>query len=205
MKLITRDLRRRWPGDRWGSGRLRAAGAIAAVASLLACAAPASLEFSNPDAMTVANQSEARAAAIESEVARVRAATSAFKSVDKAVAAGYRRDGGGCVDNQPHGAMGYHHQNDALLDGKIEVERPEMLVYERLPDGEYRLNGVEYIVPFSARPETSEPPTVMGQPLKPYPALKIWYLHVWVWTENPSGLFADWNPRVKCHGKTGGG
>jgi hypothetical protein len=73
-----------------------------------------------------------------------------------------------------------------------------MLVYERLADGEYRLNGVEYIVPFSVLPPTAAPPTVMGQNLKPAPSLDLWYLHVWIWLENPSGLFADWNPLVKC-------
>jgi hypothetical protein len=135
---------------------------------------------------------------IEHDIERVRAATAAFKSLDAAVAAGYSRDGGQCLEHPPHGAMGYHHVNDALLDDRIELERPEILVYERLPNGDYRLNGVEYIVPFSARPETAKPPVVMGQPLKPHRGLQIWYLHVWVWTENPSGLFADWNPRVRC-------
>ncbi len=38
----------------------------------------------------------------------------------------------------------------------------------------------------------------MGQNLKPARSLGLWYLHVWVWQENPSGLFADWNPSVKC-------
>jgi hypothetical protein len=132
------------------------------------------------------------------DVQRIRSATAAFRSLDAAVAAGYARSGGGCVENQPQGAMGFHHVNESLLDDRIEVERPEMLVYERLPDGQYRLNGVEYIVPFSVRPATAEPPTVMGQPLKPAPSLNIWYRHVWVWFDNPSGLFADWNPRVKC-------
>jgi hypothetical protein len=94
--------------------------------------------------------------------------------------------------------MGFHHQNAALLDARLEVDRPEMLVYERLPNGTYRLNGVEYIVPYSAWPETKEPPTIMGQKLKPAPQLKIWYRHVWIWNENPSGLFADWHPQVKC-------
>jgi hypothetical protein len=28
--------------------------------------------------------------------------------------------------------------------------------------------------------------------------LGIWYLHVWIWEPNPSGLFADWNPSVTC-------
>jgi hypothetical protein len=135
---------------------------------------------------------------VDREIARVRAATETFKALDKAVAAGYSRDGGGCVDNPPAGGMGFHHQNAALLDARLEVDRPEMLVYERLPNGTYRLNGVEYIVPYSAWPETKEPPTVMGQKLKPAPQLKIWYRHVWIWNENPSGLFADWHPQVKC-------
>ncbi len=136
---------------------------------------------------------------VERELARVRAATDRFKSLDVAADAGYRVVSQ-CVDNPPDGAMGYHHQNDALLDDRIELERPEMLVYERLPDGTYRLNGVEYIVPFSAHPADQEPPMVVGQALKPAPSLGIWYRHVWVWLENPSGVFADWNPRVQCPG-----
>ncbi|HEX7121536.1 MAG TPA: hypothetical protein VF178_04130 [Gemmatimonadaceae bacterium] len=136
--------------------------------------------------------------AVQRDVQRVREATAAFKSLDSAVAAGYRRDVANCVENQPHGAMGYHHQKDALLDDHLEVEAPEMLVYERLPSGEYRLNGVEYIVPFSARPATATPPVIMGQQLKPAPSLNLWYLHVWIWNENPSGLFADWHPGVHC-------
>jgi hypothetical protein len=59
------------------------------------------------------------------------------------------------------------------------------------------LNGVEYVVPLSAWPQ-DEPPAVMGQKLKRATSLGIWYLHVWVWERNPSGLFADWNPNVKC-------
>lgn len=134
---------------------------------------------------------------VDREVARVRAATLAFKSLDEAVAAGYPRRVSHCLDNPPRGAMGFHHQNSALLDDTIEVERPEILVYERTRSGEHKLNGVEYIVPFSAWTR-DEPPTVMGQKLKRAPALGIWYLHVWIWERNPSGLFADWNPKVKC-------
>jgi len=136
--------------------------------------------------------------AADRDVARIHAATAAYQSLDAAVAAGYARHVARCIDNPPHGAMGYHHQNDALLDDRLEIERPEILVYERLPSGAYRLNGVEYIVPFSVRPATSEPPTLLGQKLKPAPSLGLWYLHVWVFVENPSGVFADWNPRVKC-------
>jgi hypothetical protein len=137
-------------------------------------------------------------AAVAAAIERVRSATESFRSLDAAVAAGYPREVSGCIDNPPEGAMGYHHQKDALMDAQIEIERPEILVYERMPDGEYRLNGVEYVVPFSAVPETSEPPVVMGQPLRKAPGLGIWYRHAWVWRENPSGMFADWNPGVAC-------
>lgn len=136
---------------------------------------------------------------VDRDVERVRKATEKFKSLDKAAAAGYAREIAHCVDNPPHGAMGFHHDNPSLMDAKLDVKRPEILVYERLPGGEYRLNGVEYIVPLAAW-KKDEPPRIMGQSLKRAERLGIWYLHVWVWQANPKGLFADWNPDVKCGG-----
>jgi hypothetical protein len=134
---------------------------------------------------------------VDRDVEKARKATEAFKDLDKAAAAGYERNVPNCVANPPQGAMGFHHGNNALLDDRLQVDKPEILVYERLSDGSYRLNGVEYIVPLSAWPR-EEPPRIMGQSLKKAPRLGIWYLHVWIWEANPSGLFADWNPNVKC-------
>lgn len=134
--------------------------------------------------------------AVDRDVARVRDATVRFKQADAALAAGYERTDH-CIERQPAGGMGLHWSHPRLHDDKLEVEKPEILVYEKLADGTYKLNGVEYIVPISAWTRT-EPPTIMGQALKRAENLGIWYLHVWVWDENPSGLFADWNPRVKC-------
>jgi hypothetical protein len=136
--------------------------------------------------------------AVDRDVARVRAATEPFKVMDKAIAAGYPRTTD-CVQNQPHGAMGFHHNNNALMDATLDVEKPEVLVYERMPDGTFKLNGVEYLVPISAWTR-DEPPTIMGQKLKRADKLGIWYLHVWIWEPSPTGIFADWNPRVKCSG-----
>lgn len=135
---------------------------------------------------------------VDRDIARARAATEQFKVADKAIAAGYPRHTD-CVQNQPQGAMGFHFQNNTLLDATLEVERPEVLVYEQMADGTYKLNGVEYLVPISAWTR-DEPPTIMGQKLKRAEKLGIWYLHVWIWEPSPSGLFADWNPRVKCAG-----
>jgi hypothetical protein len=95
--------------------------------------------------------------------------------------------------------MGYHHMNEKLMaDDKLELEHPEVLVYYKTPSGEYVLNGVEYMVLFSQHPGTAEAPTVAGHKLKRFDQGKFWYLHMWAWLENPSGLTADWNPKVTC-------
>jgi hypothetical protein len=134
--------------------------------------------------------------AVDRDVARARAATERFKTVETAIAAGYPRTTD-CVEHQPHGAMGFHFQNNSLLDTKLDVEKPEVLVYEKMADGTFKLNGVEYLVPISAW-TSAEPPTIMGQQLKRAEKLGIWYLHVWIWEASPSGIFSDWNPRVRC-------
>jgi hypothetical protein len=131
-------------------------------------------------------------------LARLRAATRPFRSLDSAVAAGYVRDVPDCLVHEHHGAMGYHHVNRALADAKADVEHPEILLYERLPNGGYRLNGVEFIVPYRAWPRDSTPPVLMGHRLKHEDNLNIWYLHVWAWSDNADGLFADFNPAVQC-------
>ena len=133
---------------------------------------------------------------VDRDVAKVRDATARFKTTEAAEAAGYKRVTD-CIENQPAGAMGYHFQNNALLDTALDVNHPEVLVYEKKPDGTFKLNGVEFLVPISAW-TAAEPPRIMGQALKKADSLGIWYLHVWTWEPSPSGLFADWNPNVKC-------
>jgi hypothetical protein len=93
--------------------------------------------------------------------------------------------------------MGLHYPKPALRDDMLDPEHPEILTYERLADGTLKLTGAEYLVPLSAWTKT-EPPTLFGQQLKRADSLGIWYLHAWIWEPNPSGLFADWNPRVNC-------
>jgi len=134
--------------------------------------------------------------AVDRDVMKIRHATVRFESTEAAEAAGYKRVTD-CVEYQPQGAMGYHWQNNAILDTTLDLERPEVLVYEKMPDGTFQLNGVEFLVPISAW-KSAEPPRIMGQALKKVDRIGIWYLHVWTWKANPSGVFADWNPDVKC-------
>ena len=95
--------------------------------------------------------------------------------------------------------MGYHHLNRGYVDNKVEIEKPEFLLYERTADGAYVLNGVEYIVPYRVWPKDSVPPKLLGRDMIQSEPLQYWYLHMWVWKPNASGLFSDWNPGVRCH------
>lgn len=134
--------------------------------------------------------------AVDRDVKAVRDATAPFHSVDRARDAGYTQETD-CVEKPPEGGMGYHFTKRELRDATLKVDEPEVLVYEKRADGSFKLNGVEYIVPLDAW-KSSEPPTIMGQPMKRFDRAGIWYLHVWIWEQSPSGIFADWNPRVKC-------
>lgn len=150
------------------------------------------------DAAAQAAQSGAANVAVARAVDSLRAGTRRFQSIDSAVAAGYPRDVPDCLVHEHHGAMGYHHLNRSLSDAKVETERPEILLYERKSDGAYKLNEVEFIVPYRAWPRDSVAPVALGQPMKHEDNLQLWYLHAWAWSDNPDGVFADFNPSVQC-------
>lgn len=136
---------------------------------------------------------------------RVRAATEKFRQLDAAVAAGYSGTIPECfVDSlhtPPHGAMGYHHVNRGYVDASVDVEKPEILLYERKASGSYALNGVEYLLPYRFWPRDSVPPGLLGREMFRDDERSYWYTHMWVWTRNSAGLFADWNPAVRCPDK----
>ncbi len=131
-------------------------------------------------------------------LAELRAATRPFQNLDAAVAAGYAKDVPECLVHEHHGAMGYHHVNRGYLTKELSASRPQILLYERLPDGRYQLNGVEFIVPYRIWARDTVGPVLMGQHLKHEDNLKLWYLHVWAWKTNSDGVFADFNPEVHC-------
>ena len=132
------------------------------------------------------------------DIEQLRVATKRYQTLDSAVAAGYAASVRECLVHEHHGAMGYHHVNRGYMDAALDITRPEILLYERTPAGEYRLNGVEFILPYTRHARDSTPPVFMGQTLRREDNLKFWYLHVWAWNENPDGVFADFHPRVTC-------
>lgn len=132
------------------------------------------------------------------DLAALRRATAAFHDTTVAADAGWSAKITGCMSGGAAGAMGYHYGNPVLIDGTAEVERPEILLYEPTRDGGRRLVGVEYVIPYTFHPRNAAPPTLMGQEFLQVDAFGLWGLHAWVWTENPSGMFEPFNPRVSC-------
>ena len=130
-------------------------------------------------------------------VARVRRASNALHDVAAARAAGYTNQyPAGCAQS-PSGVQGFHYLNPGLVDDKVELLRPELVMYEPQRDGSLQLIGVDYVVPFDAW-TAPEPPSLLGVPFMRNEPLGVWALHIWAWRPNPSGMFAMWNPKASC-------
>ena len=172
----------------------------ASVVSVVACTrAPAQMPAPNDgDARQLALLTAGHDDAVKRDLARVRAATAAFKDITAAQAVGYPTTQPQCIENPGVGGMGHHYVKRDLLDDKVDVEHPEILVYAPPTEGKPKLVGVEYIIPYRVWDREKEAPEIFGQKLKRSDELKIWYLHVWAWEKNENGLFADWNPAVHC-------
>ena len=133
---------------------------------------------------------------------RVREVTEAFHQVRAAQAAGYQLVSGldYCFDNPGVGGMGYHYINVALMDTVIDPMKPEAMVYAPRPNGGLALGAVEYIVPAAAWDAGhANPPSLFGQVFGLDSSLGVYELHAWIWKNNPSGMFVEWNPKVSCH------
>src|SRR5262245_17917994 len=137
----------------------------------------------------------------------VREATERFRDVRVAEAEGYSLLFG-CVSGGDYGAMGLHYVNlSRVADGVLDPARPEIVLYEPLPNGRLKLTGADYLVLASDwDSKNPAPPALMGQLLHMFESpnrfgLPTFYtLHVWAWKENPTGTFATWHSKVTCDG-----
>jgi hypothetical protein len=159
-----------------------------------------------------------------SVTASARAATAKYHNLTVAEKAGYSilADTAGitCIAEPQMGAMGVHYvKGDLVKDPAIDAREPEALVYAPDRQGELHLAALEYVVIKSAW-DASQPPGPpdlgVGARVPPPPpwlfgrefnftdapnryGLPPFYsLHVWLWRENPAGIFEMWNPNVHC-------
>ena len=135
-------------------------------------------------------------------------ATARFHDIDKAIAAGYDvkvTDLAGitCIAQPGQGAMGIHMLKPSLLNGSVDAEHPELLVYEPKTTGELKLVALEYLI-LEPDWKQSGRPTLFGREFdfteapNRYGLPPFYSLHAWIWKPNPSGILAPWNPRVAC-------
>jgi hypothetical protein len=147
--------------------------------------------------------SQSFGADVNKDLAVLRQATAPFHEFATATAAGWSAKITGCMtDANGAGGMGFHYGNVGLIDGSVQVDQPELLLYEPEKNGQLRLVAVEYIIPYSFHSRASAAPVLFGQEFKRNDTFQLWGLHAWVWKENPSGMFASWNPNVTCENAT---
>ncbi len=146
-------------------------------------------------------------AALTPELERVREAVAKYKDPIVAVHDGYLSTLA-CV-RYPDGNMGVHFLNTQLIGPEPDPMKPQILLYE-VADGGLQLAGVEWFVPVATGVEDT--PQLFGQafegpmeghePIMPA-ALHHYDLHVWLFKDNPNGLFYHANPEVSCDGRWG--
>lgn len=154
-----------------------------------------------------ASAADANDPAMMPELEKVRTALAKYQDPIVAVRDGYFSTLG-CVEYR-EGGMGVHFLNPALFGPVPDPYRPQLLVYE--PDGDkLKLVAAEWFIPLATG--VKERPTLFGQPFdgpmeghEPLIPKELHHydLHVWLFKENPAGLFKATNPDVKCMGKTG--
>lgn len=133
------------------------------------------------------------------EIAAANLGTAGFQDVEVAETNGYAStiDTLGCFQHPEVGGMGLRWLKESLMDDQVDVTQPEALVYELDADGQVvGLVAHEYIVPIEAWTEP-EPQSLFGLDFHQHSALPLWILHAWIWKDNPSGMFTDYNPKVR--------
>ena len=147
------------------------------------------------------------------ELEAVRTALERFQDPYAALREGYfstvgclEFPGGGTEGEMAYmpGAMGVHFLNPAYIGPELDPMKPQVLLYEPGDDGVLRLTGAEWFAPVAVSPEA---PTIFDRkldgpmeghaPILPT-ELHHWDLHVWLWKDNPNGLFHPTNSAVTC-------
>lgn len=168
---------------------------------------------------TGGHQDADQAGDVADAVADAARETARFHSATQATRAGFGRPPEGplheCIgmdnDDDPTddtAAMGFHLINgERVGDAELDPATPEVLVYEPKSNGRLRLVALEYVVFeeawVAAHPDGTTP-RLFGRDMIYTPAPNRYELpafyqrHLWLWLDNPTGLFESMNPNASC-------
>ena len=173
--------------------------------------------------------SDLSAASEAQALAALRQLTAPLHDVDAAQAAGYAlltapplTAPDGCISSAADGGMGYHYtRGNNLADDSVSLLDPEFLVYaptnapRKNGEARRRLAAFDYFIPYSAKhpgpddPNFKRPPTLHDfSTMSDLPDIAFapsrfggWMFHIWLWENNPGGMFTNWNTSVPlCEG-----
>lgn len=170
--------------------------ATAAVVAAVLCVMPAQ------SAIAQTASTQLSAAKLDS----MRAMFRKYQDVFVAVHDGYHSTVA-CVET-PNGNMGVHFVNMANVGPVPDPAKPVVLLYEPMGNDSLRLTGVEWFVPIATG--IKERPVVLGQPMigpmeGHVPIMNkedIHYdLHMWMYKDNPDGMFNQTHKGVSCAGQ----
>lgn len=156
-------------------------------------------------------------------LAALRQLTVKFHDLDVATDAQYalfsneRTSPDGCISDLKEGGMGYHYGRlNNLGDDAVELLDPEFLVYAPTDappvngTARRRLAAFDYFIPYSPTwpgPDDQtfkRPPSFadflstrgLGDVAFAPSRFGGWMIHIWLWENNPDGLFANFNTAV---------
>jgi len=183
--------------------KLKELAALVAISTMAATAAAESSAQSSHEQPAADRHGHARPTS--DFVKTIRRSTARFHDVTLAEAEGYHLLFG-CVSDEDAGAMGLHYVNMELVgDGKLDPTRPEIVIYEQLPNGRLKMTGADFLVLADAwHAENAAAPELGGQLFHLFESpnrfgLPPFYtLHVWAWKSNENGMFVNWHPKVSC-------
>jgi hypothetical protein len=162
---------------------------------------------------TTAPQARAQGATLTPELQSVRKLLDKYTDPIVAVHDGFYSSLGcisypnGAMDGAmkyPKGAMGVHFINMGNVGPKLDPAKPQVLIYEPAGD-KLKLVAAEWFVPTDLA--GGKAPVIFGQTLggpmeghQPVMPAELHHydLHVWLWKNNPEGVFSPTNPAVKC-------
>jgi hypothetical protein len=106
------------------------------------------------------------------------------------------------------GGMGVHFFNAGTIGPVPDPAKPQALIYEPV-DGKLELVAAEWFVPLQLAEagapklwgQTFDGPMPGHHPIMPE-GMSHYDLHVWLFKDNPSGVFHATNPTVSCDGHT---